>query len=150
MFMYGFINRFCFFKSIRKFLGRMAACDNSFRRNFLSSYKWYLRSKSLFHGLVFEAITEWKMSKYGVIPGPHFPAFGMNAGKYGPEITPYLDTFQEGEQILWIQQGLPTPWTQDINWTYKRPSEDVLNFFWTSYVDSIYILCQSGDWASRV
>ena len=103
MFMYGFINRFCIFKSIRKFLGRMAACDNSFRHNFLSSYKWYLRSKSLFHGLVFEAITEWKMSKYGVISGPHFPAFGMNAGKYGPEITPYLDTFQEGEQILWIR-----------------------------------------------
>ena len=26
------------------------------------------------------------MSKYGVISGP-------NSGKYGPEITPYLDTF---------------------------------------------------------
>ena len=43
------------------------------------------------------------MSKYGVIFGPHFPAFGLtteryevfnpNAGKYGPEITPYMDTF---------------------------------------------------------
>ena len=44
------------------------------------------------------------MSKYGVIPGPYFPAFGLNtdkylsvfspnAGKYGPEKTPYLDTF---------------------------------------------------------
>ena len=30
--------------------------------------------------------TAWKMSKYGVISGP-------NTGKYGPEITPYLDTF---------------------------------------------------------
>ena len=29
------------------------------------------------------------MSKYGLISGPYFPAFG----KYGPEITPYLDTF---------------------------------------------------------
>ena len=28
----------------------------------------------------------WKVSKYGVISGP-------NAGKYGPEITPYLDAF---------------------------------------------------------
>ena len=27
----------------------------------------------------------WKLSKYGVI-------FGPNTGKYGPEITPYLDT----------------------------------------------------------
>ena len=46
------------------------------------------------------------MSKYGVIFGPSFPVFGLNTeiyevdlrrfpntGKYGPEITPYLDTF---------------------------------------------------------
>ena len=45
-------------------------------------------------------------SKYGVFPGPYFPAFGLkteryevslvfnpNAGKYGPEKTPDLDTF---------------------------------------------------------
>ena len=25
--------------------------------------------------------------------GPYFPVFGRNTGKYGPEITPYLDTF---------------------------------------------------------
>ena len=47
--------------------------------------------------------TAWKMSKYEVIFGPYFPAFGLNterysvfspnAGIYGPEITPYLDTF---------------------------------------------------------
>ena len=30
--------------------------------------------------------TAWKVFKYGVISGP-------NTGKYGPEITPYLDTF---------------------------------------------------------
>ena len=34
------------------------------------------------------------MSKYGVISGPYFPVFSPNAGKYGPEITPYLDTFR--------------------------------------------------------
>ena len=42
--------------------------------------------------------TAWKVSKYGVFSGPYFPAFGLNlaslnAGKYGPENTPYLDTF---------------------------------------------------------
>ena len=31
--------------------------------------------------------TAWKVSKYKVISGP-------NTGKYGPEITPYLDTFR--------------------------------------------------------
>ena len=47
-----------------------------------------------------------EVSKYGVISGPYFSAFGLNteiysvslvfspnAEKYGPEITPYLDTF---------------------------------------------------------
>ena len=33
------------------------------------------------------------MPKYGVFSGPYFPAFGLNTGKYGPEKTPYLDTF---------------------------------------------------------
>ena len=31
-------------------------------------------------------VTASKVSKYGVIYGP-------NTGKYGPEITPYLETF---------------------------------------------------------
>ena len=46
------------------------------------------------------------MSKYGVFSGPYFPAFVQNTerygvslriqskcGKYGPEKTPYFDTF---------------------------------------------------------
>ena len=46
------------------------------------------------------------MVKYRVISGPYFPAFGLNTEryevslriqteceKYGPETTPYLDTF---------------------------------------------------------
>ena len=45
------------------------------------------------------------MSEYGVFYGPYFPTFGLNSeiyrkspiqcqcGKYGPEKTPYLDTF---------------------------------------------------------
>ena len=37
--------------------------------------------------------TGWKVSKYGVFSAPYFPAFGLNTGKYGPEKTPYLDTF---------------------------------------------------------
>ena len=62
--------------------------------------------------------TMWKVSEYGVFSGPYFPVFGLNteiysvnlliqfglnkeitgkygvnAGKYGTEKTPYLDTF---------------------------------------------------------
>ena len=36
---------------------------------------------------------EWKVSKYGVISRPYFCVFGLNTGKYGPEITLYLDSF---------------------------------------------------------
>ena len=38
-------------------------------------------------------VTASKVSKYGAISGPYFPVFGLNTGKYSPEITPYLDTF---------------------------------------------------------
>ena len=33
------------------------------------------------------------MAKYGVISGPYFPVFSQNTEKYGPETTPYFDTF---------------------------------------------------------
>ena len=34
-----------------------------------------------------------KVSKYEVISGLYFLVFSPNTGKFGPEITPYLDTF---------------------------------------------------------
>ena len=34
----------------------------------------------------------WKLSKYGVISGP-------NTGKYGPEITPYLETLHPERDV---------------------------------------------------
>ena len=37
--------------------------------------------------------TAWKMSKYGVYSGSYFFVFCPNTGKYGPEVTPYLETF---------------------------------------------------------
>ena len=40
------------------------------------------------------------MSKYGVISGPYFPVFGLNTAKYGPERTPYLNTFYAVKQIV--------------------------------------------------
>ena len=41
-------------------------------------------------------------------------------------------------------EALETPWTQYVNWTYIRRSEDVLDVFWTSYIRSIYVLCPEG------
>ena len=39
------------------------------------------------------SITARKVSKYGEFSGPYFPVFSPEAGKYGPEITPYFHTF---------------------------------------------------------
>ena len=38
--------------------------------------------------------TAWKVPKHGAFSGPYFPVFSPNTGKYGPEKTPNLDTFQ--------------------------------------------------------
>ena len=50
--------------------------------------------------MLLQTNTAGKVSKYGVISGLYFPVFGLNTEiycpntcKYGPEITPYLDTF---------------------------------------------------------
>ena len=54
----------------------------------------------------YQCITASKISKYGVIPGPHFPVIGLNTeihfincrsqseyGEIWTRKTPYLDTF---------------------------------------------------------
>ena len=50
-----------------------------------------------FHvSIVKETFTTWKLSQYGVISGPI-------TGKYGPEITQYLDTFHVViKEVNWI------------------------------------------------
>ena len=53
------------------------------------------------------------MSKCGVIiSGPYFSVFGiLYTGKYGPEITPYLDTFHAVEiffQLYHVTENLKT------------------------------------------
>ena len=55
--------------------------------------------------LVIIAYIAWKVSKYGVISGLYFPVFSPNTGKYGPEITPYLDTFHAALCLQWICQA---------------------------------------------
>ena len=56
--------------------------------------------------------TAWKMSKYGVISGPYFPVFIPNIRKYGPEITPYLDTFY----AVWVFSNSKI----DVEWCFQE------------------------------
>ena len=73
-------------------------------QKYLIIIKWSGNSLSVF--LTFHLheqwISAWKVSKYGVISGPYFHVFGLNTGKYGPEITPYLDTFHTVNCIIFI------------------------------------------------
>ena len=49
------------------------------------------------------------------------------------------------ETLICYGQIAPTsPYTQDVNWTYIRRSEDEQDICWTSYVRSIYVLCLRG------
>ena len=38
-------------------------------------------------------LSDVKSVQIRVYSGQSIPVFGLNTGKYGPEITPYLDTF---------------------------------------------------------
>ena len=58
--------------------------------------------------------TAQKMSKYRVFPGPYFPLFSPNMGKYGSEKTLYLDTFHA---VYWIKSLI---FTSLIFTTLKR------------------------------
>ena len=54
-----------------------------------------------------------------------------------------------GDIVTDVWQG-PKNWHKnsprilDINWTSIRRSEDFQDFFWTSYIRSIYVLCPGG------
>ena len=37
-----------------------------------------------------------------------------------------------------------SPKTQDVNWTHIGGSKDVKDVYWTSYVCSVYLLCQGA------
>ena len=55
-----------------------------------------------------------------------------------------LDYLRKIDKVHSIILGT-TPWAQDVNGTYIRRSENVLDVFWTSCVRSIYVLCPGGN-----
>ena len=80
--------------------------ENSFTRGITKNdtgFKVFRLGRETVLKFELEGTTARKESKYGVISCPYFSAFGLNteryevfspnAGKYGPEITPYLVTF---------------------------------------------------------
>ena len=72
----------------------------------------------------------WKWSKCGVFSGPYFPVFGLNteryylsvfspnAAEYGPEKTPYLNTFHAAHLL-----GIRNPTLSlGSRWLFRVPS----------------------------
>ena len=53
---------------------------------------WFLYGNGLRHERVKLSFFN-VFSNYGVISSPYFPVLGLKTGKYGPEITAYLDAF---------------------------------------------------------
>ena len=74
--------------------------NQKFITNIKRAMSWFFETVVL---LPSRALRE--VSKYGVFSGPYFPAFSPDAGKYGPEKNPYLNTFYAvrwwGCQTLW-------------------------------------------------
>ena len=68
----------------------LLAISQCFSKIYSGAYKhlWW----SWFAKIV-NSYTAWEMSKRRVFSGPYFLVFGLNTRKYGPQKTPYLDTF---------------------------------------------------------
>ena len=108
--------------------------------------------KCLFHGLIFstynpegysESCQTSKMALREKCPKmeffltcifPHLTVFRSNAGKYGPEKTPYLDTFRTVWSILNVGQGSEYTNAYDL----KRCKSDTFGLFYIiSYLQII-------------
>ena len=114
---------------------KMISCswENKYEKYCHFGFSWYscaiLSTLTYFMPLV----TAWKVSKYGVISGPYFPAFGLNTGiypinsvfspntgKYGPEITPYFGTFHAVGLFQYLIKALKNPRVSDISRGYRK------------------------------
>ena len=86
-----------------------AICHYNIYQDTFSTYDTQFLYVIGFHGF-----TTWKVSKYRVISGPYFPVFSPNPGKYGPEVTLYLDTFHT---VLYIN-CFQSFWFQLSSWYF--------------------------------
>ena len=91
--MWTFLNKSGLFWSILPTLNILGSYELP-KRNLLAIsqcfskiYWWSWSAKTV------NSYTAWEMSKHRVFSGPYFLIFGLNTRKYGPQKTPYLDTF---------------------------------------------------------
>ena len=82
-----------------------------------------------------------KVSKYRVISDPYFPVFGVNVGKYRPEITPYLDTFHTvmvQHFLEWLATEMQSNLFQESH-LFGKHSEKFDDSVWVQTVSRILV-----------
>ena len=111
------------FKQVNAGWNHFKRCQLLMRIHFFWKYlHLFLKYISYFIMKIIQ-FTVWKVSKYGVISGPYFPVFNPNTWKYGPEITPYLDTFHAEIHCSW-------------RWKVKKTESEfpdyfiIIKYFW--------------------
>ena len=66
-------------------------------------------------------ITAWKVSKYGVISGPYFPAFGLNTETY--EVSLHIQSECRKTDQKWLRI-----WTLFTQWMFDKLEERINKF----------------------
>ena len=78
-----------------------------------------------------EAFTAWKVSKYGDFSGPYFPVFG-------PEKTPYLDTFHA--VFFWKHVSSKTGDRWRKQWFVLPKSNQKMTWMWLGTLGYLYFV----------
>ena len=78
------------------------------------------------------------MSKYRVYSGLYVAVFELNTGKYGPNKTPYLDTFHAMHLFIQIEQAIENnidiAIIRDLKQYFGKIESELFNLRFTKFV----------------
>ena len=108
---------------------------------------WNILLSFLSPAFYFNSCTAWKVSKYGVFLVRIFPhsdwirrdtsysVLSPNAGKYGPEKTPYFDTFHTVviTIVVFIANSVIVYFILACNHRFSREKRNSTTFFWMAF-----------------
>ena len=82
---------------------------------------WEKKKILLEVNVILKICTGWKVSKYGVISGPYFSAFGVNTERY--EVSPYRKIMERkliSENIVFVDGRLAYNWKRKVTFDNDR------------------------------
>ena len=110
--------------------------ENSLEKTFDGDLFWWscsLRKTSVMKTPFIKVTGPWNITKHGL----QWRCLPVNFAKYWREAILLVT------RCFWIFDQPPC--TQNVNWTYIKPSDNIHHGFWTSYVRLIYVLCPDGS-----